>query len=194
MQRISLLRTPVVEIVPLPRSLTFANSDGSGNYTMTGVPTGQRVILASAPGYYAKIALVSVVANQTSTKDFALTPQFGSVSGKVFDKFNDIVTGATVTVVGTNISATTSDGGYYALSKVPVGTHTLNVSAQGLTSAQVTVIVFADEDITFKDIYLETPTGTLRGTVRNAANNQPIPGALVVNYAPWDCRLLQHPH
>lgn len=171
-----------VELLPFP--LTFANSDAAGNYTMTGVPTGQRVVLASAPGYYAKIALVNVVANQTSTQDFALTPQLGSVLGKVFDKLNSTVVGATVTVAGTNISSTTGGDGDYQLDNVPVGTRTLSVSAQGLSSAQVTVIVVANEN-TYKDIYLETPTGNLRGTVRNASNNQPIAGAQILIGIPF---------
>src|SRR5678815_595849 len=81
-----------VELLPFP--LTFANSDAAGNYTMTGVPIGQQVILATAPGYYAKLAVVNVTADQTSTQNFALTPKVGGVTGIVFDNFSQPVVGA----------------------------------------------------------------------------------------------------
>lgn len=171
-----------IDLLPFP--LTFATSDASGNYTMTDVPTGPQVILASAPGYYAKLAVVTVTADQTVTQDFALTPQVGTVTGIVFDNFSQPVVGATLTVAGTNITATTDADGRYTLSDVPVGTQTLNVSATGLRSAQATVNVIANETI-YKDIYLQTPTGTVRGTVRNAANNQPIAGASILVGIPF---------
>jgi hypothetical protein len=171
-----------IELLPFP--LVFANSDAGGNYTMIGVPTGQQAILASAAGYYSKIALVNIVATQTSTQDFALTPQVGTVTGIVYDNFSQPVIGATVAVAGTNIAATTGSDGIYTLSNVPVGAKTLNVSATGFTSAQATVNVFANETI-FKDIYLQTPVGAVRGTVRNAANNQPVPGAQLLVGIPF---------
>lgn len=171
-----------VDLLPFP--LSFGTSDASGNYTMTGAPTGAQVILASAPGFYAKLAVVNVVADQTSTQDFALTPQLGEVTGTVFDKFAQPIDGATVAVAGTNIATTTGSGGIYRLSNVPVGVQTLNVSAPGFTSAQVTANVVVNKTI-YKDIYLETPVGVVRGTVRNAANNQPIAGASILVGIPF---------
>lgn len=171
-----------IDLLPFP--LTFATSDAGGNYTMTDVPTGPQVILATAQGYYAKLAVVTVTADQTVTQDFALTPQVGTVTGIVFDNFSQPVIGATLAVAGTNIAAVTDADGRYTLSNVPVGTQTLNVSATGLRSAQATVNVVANETI-YKDIYLQTPTGTVRGTVRNAANNQPIAGAAILVGIPF---------
>lgn len=176
------IQSAEVELLPFP--LSFANTDASGNYTMTGVPAGQQAILASAPGYYDKIAVVSVVDTQTSTQDFALTPQLGAVTGTVFDRFAQPIGGATVAVAGTNIAATTDSNGIYRLSNVPVGARTLNVSAPGFTSAQVTANVVVNETI-YKDIYLETPVGAVRGTVTNAANNQPIAGVQLLVGIPF---------
>jgi hypothetical protein len=171
-----------VDLLPFP--LSFGASDAGGNYTMNDVPTGQQVILASARGYYAKIAVVNVVANQTSTQDFALTPQVGTVTGVVYDSFSQPVVGATLSVAGTNITGTSSSDGSYTLSNVSVGAQTINVSVPGLRSATVTVNVAANDTI-YKDIYLETPVGAVRGTVRNAANNQPIAGASILVGIPF---------
>ena len=171
-----------IDLLPFP--LTFASSDAGGNYLMNDVPMGQQVILATATGFYAKLAMVSVAADQTSTQDFALTPQVGTVTGIVFDNFSQPVVGATVAVAGTNIAVATDAEGNYTLSNVPVGTQTLNVSAMGLRSTQATVNV-ANNETVYKDIYLQTPTGAVRGTVRNAANNQPIAGASILVGIPF---------
>jgi len=171
-----------IDLLPFP--LTFASSDASGNYTMSDVPTGQQVILATAQVFYAKLAVVNVTADQTSTQDFALTPQVGTVTGIVFDNFSQPVVGATVAAAGTSITAVTDAEGRYTLNNVSVGTQTLNVSATGLRSTQATVNVVNNETI-YKDIYLQTPTGAMRGTVRNAANNQPIAGASILVGIPF---------
>jgi hypothetical protein len=171
-----------VDLLPFP--LSFASSDAGGNYTMTGVPTGPQVILATAPGYYAKLAVVNVGADTTVTQDFALTPQVGTVTGIVFDSFSQPVIGATLAVAGTSITATSNGEGVYTLSDVPVGAQTINVSVPGLRPASVTVNVTAAETV-YKDIYLETPTGAVRGTVRNAATNQPIVGASILVGIPF---------
>ncbi|MEP7273472.1 MAG: carboxypeptidase regulatory-like domain-containing protein, partial [Acidobacteriota bacterium] len=171
-----------VELLPFP--LTFANSDGNGNYTLNGVSTGQQVILASAPGFYAKLAVVNVTADQTSTQDFSLTPKVGIVTGIVFDNTSQPVPSATILVAGTAIATTTDVDGRYTLIDVQEGTQTLNVTAPGPRSAQVTVNVVGNETV-YKDIYLQTPTGTVRGTVKNAVNNQPIVGASILVGIPF---------
>jgi hypothetical protein len=181
-QTLNPIRNAEVELLPFP--LTFANTDSGGNYTMTGVPTGQQVIIATAPGYYAQIALVTVTADQTSFKDFQLNPIVGTITGVVFDRFSQPVIGAGLVVAGTAIAAIANADGVYTLSNVPIGTRTINVTASGLRSASVTVNVIANETI-YKDIYLETPTGRVTGTVRNASNNQPIAGASILVGIPF---------
>jgi hypothetical protein len=171
-----------VDLLPFP--LSFGTSDAGGNYAMTGVPTGPQVILATAPGYYAKLAVVNVSADTTVTQDFALTPQVGAVTGIVFDNFSQPVIGATLSVAGTSITTTSNAEGIYTLSDIPVGAQTINVSVPGLRSATVTVNVVANETV-YKDIYLETPTGGVRGTVKNTATNQPIAGASILVGIPF---------
>lgn len=166
-----------VELLPFP--LASAIADASGNYSMTGVPAGEQVILASAPGYFAKIAVVGVLADQAVTQDFALTLKRGEITGTVFDNLNQPIAGATVAVAGTSIATSTNEDGGYTLINVPAGMRTLNVSATGFTSGQFSVDVVANK-LTFKDIYLQTPTGRVQGTVRNASNNEPIAGAQIL--------------
>lgn len=171
-----------LELLPFP--LSSANTDGAGNYVLTGVPVGQQVLFASAPGYYGKIAVVSVNADQTTNLNLSLTLKVGNVSGTIFDKFRSPVGIATVSVVGTNLAVSTAADGTYDLANVPAGTRTLSVQAGAAGSAQATVNVVAGETV-YKDIYLQTPSGTVRGKVTNASNNQPIAGASILVGIPF---------
>lgn len=45
---------------------------GNGSYSIAGVPTGQRTVTASAPGFQAEATMASVSESQTTTVDFAL--------------------------------------------------------------------------------------------------------------------------
>ncbi|MDO8612662.1 MAG: S8 family serine peptidase [Dehalococcoidia bacterium] len=51
-----------------------ATTDASGNYTISGVPTGSRTVTASASGYASASQVVSVTDGGTATSNFSLTP------------------------------------------------------------------------------------------------------------------------
>ncbi|MBX3279174.1 MAG: carboxypeptidase regulatory-like domain-containing protein [Acidobacteria bacterium] len=166
--------------------LVFAETNASGDYTITGAPAGQQVFIASAPGYYGKIGVVNIPADQTATLNFALTRRVGQLTGTILStragEFG--ISGATIEVAGTGIAVTSSQRGDYFIDNIPAGALVLNVSAPGYKSTQATTIIFPNER-TYKDIYLETPVGAVRGTVRNAANNQPISGAQLLIGIPF---------
>lgn len=51
-----------------------ATTAGNGSYTISGVPTGSRIVTASAPGFQAANQGVNVNENQTATANFSLDP------------------------------------------------------------------------------------------------------------------------
>jgi hypothetical protein len=166
--------------------LVFATTNASGDYTITQAPAGQQVFIARAPGYYGKIAVVNIPAEATATLNFALTRKVGKLLGSVKEALiaNSGIDGARIELAGTGIAVTSDPSGGYVFVNIPTGSQVLNVSAPGFKSTQATAIIFADET-TYKDIYLETPVGTISGTVRNAANNQPISGARLLIGIPF---------
>ncbi len=51
-----------------------ATTDGAGNYTLTGVPTGSQTVRASANGYFSFEQAVQINPNQTASLNFVLSP------------------------------------------------------------------------------------------------------------------------
>ena len=78
----------------------------------------------------------------------------GSLHGQA-TRFGETDHGGTViTLEGTGLSTTTSSDGTYALSSVPVGTHTVVATAPGLVPVRRTVEVRANKDATVEKIVL----------------------------------------
>ena len=98
----------------------------------------------------------------------------GTLTGTVTDQTGEPVSGATVTLGGTE--TTTSSDGTYGFAGAAAGSYDLLVSAPGAETETVPVTVEADS-ITTRDVAL-TVTGSVAGTVTNQDGN-PIEGATV---------------
>jgi len=94
----------------------------------------------------------------------------GNIEGKVTDEADAVIEGTTVVVEGTNLSATTVEGGYYLLENVPVETYDVIASADGYYSETATVTIVKDETVT-QDFTLQAiPTYLVSGMVTDAEN------------------------
>ncbi len=83
------------------------------------------------------------------TVAITVAPATGAITGTVRNASNaQIIAGATIAVVGGNLTATTSATGAFTLNNVPPGARTLNVSASGFVSTQVPVNVTAGQTVT----------------------------------------------
>ncbi len=72
----------------------------------------------------------------------------------------DGLAGATVTIEGLGLSATTGRNGRFQLARVPAGTHTVVVSAAGLQTVRITGLVLeAGSNLELKPVALETDGG-----------------------------------
>lgn len=98
----------------------------------------------------------------------------GTLTGTVTDQTGDPVSGATVTLAGTE--TTTSSDGTYKFSDAAIGSYDLVVSAPGAETETVPVTL-ETESLTTQDVEL-TVTGSVAGTITNQDGN-PIEGATV---------------
>ena len=152
-----------------------AVTDGNGSYLITNMPARSFAVYAGAEGFQISQANVTVDANQTTTQDFALTPDgpaTGTITGTVRNASNaDPIVGATVTVVGTNLSTTSGAGGTYTLSNVPAGAQNLSASATGFSPSQVGVTAIGGQTVT-QNISLSPtlPPGEIRITLNWTKN------------------------
>ncbi len=112
-----------------------ATTDANGHYELF-LAAGDYVVTARAFGYQADTApLVTIVAGQTTTRDFHLValPRF-TVSGHVTaSEDGSPIEGANVLAVGTPVAPVKTDAsGAYSL-VLPIGTFTLRASSGGCT-------------------------------------------------------------
>lgn len=116
-------------------------SNESGEFVLAEVPRGTYTLRAQASGYAAgEKADVIVTAGSTTSEDLELSPVTGRVQGMVRDALNgDAVGGATLVLDGS--TQTSADNGTYAFEAVRVGSHVMEVSADGFESTQVPVEV-----------------------------------------------------
>ncbi|MGI8876361.1 MAG: S8 family serine peptidase [Egibacteraceae bacterium] len=89
-------------------------------------------------------------------------PGTGTIAGTVTTSSGDLLSGATVTVGGTTLSATSGDDGAYSIIDVPVGEHTVTATAEGFDPQGKTVSVEADQTTTVGFALTATSTGTLQ--------------------------------
>jgi TonB-dependent SusC/RagA subfamily outer membrane receptor len=96
----------------------------------------------------------------------------GIVAGRVVDSANEEgVKGATVTVVGTKLSAVTSESGAFVLRNVPVGKQVLTVKLFGYKSESREVVVREQRQIAVRFVLTTTAT-MLSGVVTTATGKQ----------------------
>src|SRR5215218_9014271 len=85
----------------------------------------------------------------------------GVVSGRVTDRVNGApIVGATVTLEGTRLAATSSDSGTYRVAGVPAGSYTIGVRRIGYARASQPVSLAADQTVSV-DFALEATASTL---------------------------------
>ena len=110
-------------------------TDADGRYTLT-LPAGTYSVSGSMPLYHTRtVTGVVVQANLTTSRNLALLPNFGTITGTVTRLSNGaVVAGAAVTLFGGpggTFRTTTDSAGRYTIARVQSGEYTLFVSASG---------------------------------------------------------------
>ncbi|MEV4185654.1 S8 family serine peptidase [Streptosporangium canum] len=134
---------------PLGRTVTTAQD---GTYALPRLLAGDYQITVKKFGYDDATATVTVVADQSVTKDVSLTQQpAGTVSGTV-TAAGAPEAGATVVAVGTPVSGVTDAAGRYRLT-LPNGGHELRITPVSRCAGALTVPITVNGDLT-KDVDL----------------------------------------
>src|SRR5216683_2522627 len=154
-----------------------AVTDANGAYTIAGLAPGTYTATATASGYTSQSASVTLTASTTTTQNFALAPNPGTITGTVTDAGTAApISGATVSYSGG--STTTNSSGGYTLANVAQGSYSVTASAIGYAAQSRTVTVGPGATAT-QNFALTPPNGAITGTVTSAASGSAISGATV---------------
>lgn len=171
-----------IEIFQGTDLIQTAITDGVGFYSVPNLSPGNYIVEASAAGFQKQSIGATVQAGATTTVDFALMTNPGSISGTVTDVVTtNPIAGALVQVFNGSIvvgSADTDGSGNYTISDLAPGNYAVAASADGYQSKIVGASVTGGATITV-DFALEIPPGTIEGTVTEATTGNPIPGATI---------------
>ena len=177
-------------------SVTFTASDGgsvqttttdaNGSYTLSNVPPGTYVGVASAGGASAASSPTTVASGATVNVPFTLAPGAGTATGRVVDVNGTPVSGATVFFnngAPVVLKATTDKLGVYAFPTggLPAGSYTVTAAAPGFgTSTPIQVVIAGATTTIVPDIALSAAAnGTLGGLVTSSGTTAPVAGVTI---------------
>ncbi|MBV9495001.1 MAG: carboxypeptidase regulatory-like domain-containing protein, partial [Acidobacteria bacterium] len=184
----------VVELIRDGVVVATTTTDASGHYTFNGVTPGNYSVRFSATGFGTSTLPATVSPNQPLTLNASLTPNpppntDGSLGGTVTNAANGTpISGALVELISNgNVVASTSTNasGQYSFPTVQQGSYSVRFSATGFNTATLATTITANQAQTLNAALTASgggnppTTGSLSGTVTNAANGNPIAGALV---------------
>ena len=109
---------------------------------------------------------------------YALSAEFGTVSGTITDAATGTGLPATVTSLDSGDRATADASGAYAL-LLPPGDHTLRIERIGFTPQEVGVSVAAGDTATVDAQLVSSGLGGIAGVVTDAATGTPLSGATI---------------
>jgi hypothetical protein len=139
-----------VRILIGENSLLATESETDGTYTLVGVPAGNYFVTAMHPEYVTAESSPIVVEDAiTTTVGFTLTrrSETGDLDGTITDKnTGSPINDATLTVQGTDITASTDNNGHYQLSDLPAGLAAIAIDASGYPSTTRTTAVVAHKN------------------------------------------------
>jgi len=161
--------------------MVTATTDADGGYRIPDLPSGIYSVTAWLEGFEPSTLSDISVSNGVETEgiDFQLTEKstklYGIVRSGTF-----LVPGVLITVQGTGLSTNTSIEGYYEITNITVGTHTLTASLEGYNTVMVEDIVIARGSQTQVNINMTSlPGPSLSGTVFSTHTKDVLSGVAV---------------
>ncbi len=150
-----------------------------------GQATGSFAVTGSAVGGDATTTVFATLADTTVSADVTVTLPIGALVGTVKDASTGFtLPWAHVVLTADPARETWSDGnGEYALSDLPPGVHTVEVTYQGFASATSNPVTVANgATATVPPVSIAPNAGRISGTILDQANgNPPLEGVLVTD-------------
>ncbi|MEO8615904.1 MAG: putative Ig domain-containing protein [Luteolibacter sp.] len=141
-----------------------ATTDGSGNYTITGVPNGTYTVTPTKSGNSFTPATLSVTvagANQTAKKFTAAALPTYSISGTITLSGSGL--SGVVVSNGSGVTATTDVNGLYTLTGIPQGSYTITPSKSGHTFTPANVTGTISSNVTAQNFTATFSPATYEG-------------------------------
>lgn len=164
----------------------FADTNGSGNYTISDLTPGSYTVTASADTFQSQTVGASVTSGVTTTVNFALRQPPGTIAGTVTDAATrNPIPGASITVFqGASLitSVLTDRNGQYSISDFAPGNYlvTANVNLHQQQTKSATV---SSGGTTVVNFSLSLDPGTISGQVTDPVIMNSIEGATINVYS-----------
>src|SRR5579862_8691712 len=156
---------------------TTATTNASGGYTLSVAP-GTYSVTATAANYQSSTQTgITVNSGASTTANFSLTQNVGTIAGTVTSSTGTPLANATVSYSGGSTTATTNASGAYTL-KVAPGTYTVSVTATGYQTSTQSNVTVTQGATTTTNFSLTLTTGTIAGTVTTSTGTA-ISGATI---------------
>lgn len=178
-----LLPGATVWVEPVVAGIESGTTDELGYYSIDSIPAGTYDVIASLEGFYNDTAkAVEIIEGNLTLQDFALTPITGTLEGVVKDLEADtLLPEALVKIEKDDIeiaSVLTDENGFYSIPDIRIGFYDVIASIEGFVNDTVENVEIIDGTVTL-DFALSLVTGTLEGTVKDAAADALLEGATV---------------
>ncbi|MET3728315.1 5-hydroxyisourate hydrolase-like protein (transthyretin family) [Fictibacillus halophilus] len=159
--------------------IASVTSSPTGGYTFGSVIPGHYTLTVSANNFQSATIGQNVLSNQTTTANFILQPNPGTVTGSITGSGGPIVGAKVEALSGTGIAvvtATTDGVGQYVINRLAPGSYRLRVSAPAFQTFVVGFSVSAGQTVVV-DVNLLANPGSIAGTVFDEDSGVPLPGA-----------------
>lgn len=169
-------------------SISTVTSAG-GSFSLADVPQGSQSIVVSLDGYTPYAQSASITAGSIvdlGTLSLAPNPAMGIMKGVITAAATgEPLPEVTLTITGSFTGTVlTTEGGSFAIGNITPGDITITASKTGYETATATGTVAAGSVLTFnpqlRTLSPPPTTGSVTGSVLDAATGQPLPGVSVV--------------